>query len=178
MKTQLNEIKRMQQLAGIINENESNESTTNEMATLMSTSKQSGEEKPIVVGDLVAWKLIDYSNDRGMGGSYAGAAVGEVIKILGSRNVAVKVISPSNMIDDVYKVDIQKEGKRIPKKGEKVIVTVSYNSGAGSGSQGTNKLTGTVVFVNMKKPSITIKRENGENATIEIMNLQDIKYIN
>jgi hypothetical protein len=59
MKQPLNEqFIRMQKLAGIITENQYQESTTNEMATLMSTSKQSGEEKSIAVGDLIAWKLI------------------------------------------------------------------------------------------------------------------------
>ena len=71
-------------------------------ATLIRKGGDEGEEKPIVIGDLVAWDLIDRSNDRGMGGSYAGTAVGRVVKILGSRNMTVEVIAPSDMAGDIY----------------------------------------------------------------------------
>ena len=172
---QINEIKRMQLIAGLITESEYHESLINE-ATLINKGQASGVEKPIAVGDLIAWSLRDNSNDRGMGGTYAGTAVGEVVKILGARNVAAEVISPSTAVGDTYKVDKQ-ELKRIPQKGESIVATVSYNTGAGSGSQGTNTVTGIVVNVDPQNASIKLKTEEGKNISLKLEDLSNIKVI-
>jgi len=145
-------------------------------ATLINKGQSMGVEKPIAVGDLIAWNLIDNSGDRGMGGTYAGTAIGEVTKILGSRNVAAEVISPSKNAGDIYKVNKQ-ELKRVPQKGENIVATVSYNMGAGSGSQGKNTIQGVVVDVNMENASIKIKTEDGKSIPVKIRDLNDIKVV-
>jgi translation initiation factor IF-1 len=145
-------------------------------ATLMSKGKSEGVEKPIVVGDLVAWDLVDYSNDRGMGGSYAGTAVGKVVKILGSRNMAVEVIAPSDMAGDTYKVDKQ-ESKRVPQKGENIIASYSYNYGAGSGSQGQTGIRGIVTSINPEKATFRVKQEDGKTTEVSLRDLKILKVV-
>jgi hypothetical protein len=174
MKKQINEIKRMQLIAGLITESEYQESLNE--ATLINKVQSMGVEKPIAVGDLIAWNLIDNSGDRGMGGTYAGTAIGEVTKILGSKNVAAEVISPSKDAGNIYKVNKQ-ELKRVPQKGENIVATVSYNMGAGSGSQGKNIIQGVVVDVNMENASIRIKTEDGKSISVKIRDLNNIKVV-
>jgi len=164
---------KMQKLAGIINEEQFHQ--LNE-ATLINKGQSSGVEKPIGVDDLIYWSLVDYSNDRGMGGTYAGTAIGKIVKILGTKNVSAEVISPSNEVGNIYKVDKQ-ELKRVPKEGENIVATVSYDSGAGSGSQGKDIIKGTVISVNTQNASIKLKTEEGKDITLKLENLSNIKTI-
>jgi hypothetical protein len=144
-------------------------------ATLISRGKSAGVEKPIAIGDLIAWNLTS-NDDRGMGGSYAGTAIGKVTKILGSRNVAAEVVSPLEDAGDIYKIDKQ-ESKRVPQKGEKIVARLSYNMGAGSGSQGENTIQGVVIGVNIEDASIRIKTEDGKSISVKIRDLSDIKVV-
>jgi hypothetical protein len=167
------EFRRMQKLAGLINEEQFHQ--LNE-ATLINKGQSSGVEKPIGVDDLIYWSLVDYSNDRGMGGTYAGTAIGKIVKILGTKNVSAEVISPSNEVGNIYKVGKQ-ELKRVPKEGENIVATVSYDSGAGSGSQGKDIIKGTVISVNTQNASIKLKTEEGKDISLKLENLSNIKTI-
>jgi hypothetical protein len=111
-----------------------------------------------------------------MGGTYAGTAIGKIVKILGTKNVSAEVISPSNEVGNIYKVDKQ-ELKRVPKEGENIVATVSYDSGAGSGSQGKDIVKGTVISVNTQNASIKLKTEEGKDITLKLENLSNIKTI-
>lgn len=167
------EFRRMQKLAGIITEEQFN--PLNE-ANLISKGQSLGTEKSVGEGDLIYWSLIDYSNDRGMGGTYAGTAIGKIVKILGTKNVSAEVISPSNEVGNIYKVDKQ-ELKRVPQEGENIIATVSYNFGAGSGSQGKDTIKGTVVNVNTQNALIKLKTEEGKSISLKLEDLSNIKII-
>jgi hypothetical protein len=167
------EFRRMQKLAGLINEEQFHQ--LNE-ATLINKGQSSGVEKPIGVDDLIYWSLTDYSNDRGMGGTYAGTAIGKIVKILGTKNISAEVISPSNEVGNIYKVGKQ-ELKRVPKEGENIVATVSYDSGAGSGSQGKDIIKGTVISVNTQNASIKLKTEEGKDISLKLENLSNIKTI-
>jgi hypothetical protein len=141
-----------------------------EMATLINKNSSLGSEKPLQVGDTIMWKT--YSNDdRGMGSSVSGRIIGKVVKILGSANLQAEDIKTGNL----YKVS-RNELIRVPNVGDKIEATLSYNSGAGSGSQGSNKISGTVKKVNPEKFSMTIQNENSDKpSVIDLKNLSDVK---
>ena len=173
----MKEIIRMNQLAGIITEGQArkmmqvlNEEEVEEMATLINKNSSLGNEKPLQVGDTIMWKT--YSNDdRGMGSSVSGRIIGKVVKILGTANLQAEDIKTG----DLYKVS-RTELIRVPNVGDKIEATLSYNSGAGSGSQGSNKISGTVKKVNPEKFSITIQSENSDKPSIiDLKNLRDVK---
>jgi hypothetical protein len=173
----MKEIIRMNQLAGLITEGQArkmmrvlNEEEVDEMATLISKNSSLGSEKPLQVGDTIMWKT--YSNDdRGMGSSVSGRIIGKVVKILGTANLQAEDIKTG----DLYKVS-RTELIRVPNVGDKIEATLSYNSGAGSGSQGSNKISGIVKKVNPEKFSITIQSENSDKpSVIDLKNLSDIK---
>jgi len=174
----MKDIIRMNQLAGIITEgqarkmmqilNENEE--VEEMATLINKNSSLGSEKPLQVGDTIMWKT--YGNDdRGMGSSVSGRIIGKVVKILGSANLQAEDIKTGNL----YKVS-RNELIRVPNVGDKIEATLSYNLGAGSGSQGSNKISGTVKKVNPEKFSMTIQSENSDKPSIiDLKNLRDVK---
>jgi len=146
------------------------QSRLNEMATMIKKNSPFGSEKPLQVGDTIMWKT--YSNDdRGMGSSVSGRLIGKVVKILGTANLQAEDIKTG----DLYKVS-RTELTRVPNVGDKIEATASYNFGAGSGSQGSNKISGTVKKVNLEKFSIIIQTENSDKPTIlDLKDLSDVK---
>ena len=152
-----------------LNEDE-DESRLNEMATMIKKNSPFGSEKPLQVGDTIMWKT--YSNDdRGMGSSVSGRLIGKVVKILGTANLQAEDIKTG----DLYKVS-RTELTRVPNVGDKIEATLSYNSGAGSGSQGSNKISGIVKKVNPEKFSMIIQTENSDKPSIiDLKDLSDVK---
>ena len=146
------------------------QSRLNEMATMIKKNSPFGSEKPLQVGDTIMWKT--YSNDdRGMGSSVSGRLIGKVVKILGTANLQAEDIKTG----DLYKVS-RTELTRVPNVGDKIEATLSYNSGAGSGSQGSNKISGIVKKVNPEKFSMIIQTENSDKPTIlDLKDLSDVK---
>ena len=146
------------------------QSRLNEMATMIKKNSPFGSEKPLQVGDTIMWKT--YSNDdRGMGSSVSGRLIGKVVKILGTANLQAEDIKTG----DLYKVSLT-ELTRVPNVGDKIEATLSYNSGAGSGSQGSNKISGIVKKVNPEKFSMIIQTENSDKPTIlDLKDLRDVK---
>ena len=71
-------------------------------ATLISKGKQSGAPAEIKVDDYVRW--YNTVNDRGMSMS-AGMLIGKVIKIVGTKNMQVEVVSPSKDAGDIILVN-------------------------------------------------------------------------
>ena len=179
----MKELIRMNQLAGLITEDQArkmmavlnenqvnNQSRLNEMATMIKKNSPFGSEKPLQVGDTIMWKT--YSNDdRGMGSSVSGRLIGKVVKILGTANLQAEDIKTG----DLYKVS-RTELTRVPNVGDKIEATLSYNFGAGSGSQGSNKISGIVKKVNPEKFSMIIQTENSDKPTIlDLKDLSDVK---
>jgi hypothetical protein len=147
---------------------------TNEMATLVKNNSPLGNEKSLQVGDLIMWNKLDYSNDRGMGPSLIGKIIGKVVKILGSANVHAEEIKTGGL----YKVSF-KELTRVPNVGDKIEATLDYNYGAGSGSQGSNRISGIVTRVNPERMMMSIKGENSDKSTpINLKDLRNIKIFN
>lgn len=146
------------------------QSRLNEMATMIKKNSPFGSEKPLQVGDTIMWKT--YSNDdRGMGSSVSGRLIGKVVKILGTANLQAEDIKTG----DLYKVS-RTELTRVPNVGDKIEATASYNFGSGSGSQGSNKISGIVKKVNLEKFSIIIQTENSDKPTIlDLKDLSDVK---
>ena len=146
------------------------QSRLNEMATMIKKNSPFGSEKPLQVGDTIMWKT--YSNDdRGMGSSVSGRIIGKVVKILGTANLQAEDIKTG----DLYKVS-RTELTRVPNVGDKIEATLSYNSGAGSGSQGSNKISGIVKKVNPEKFSMIIQTENSDKPSIiDLKDLSDVK---
>ena len=173
----MKEIIRMNQLAGIITEGQArkmiqvlNEEEVDEMATLIKKNSSLGDEKSLQVGDTIMWKT--YGNDdRGMGSSVTGRIIGKVVKILGTANLQAE----DSKTGDLYKVS-RAELIRVPNVGDKIEATLSYNSGAGSGSQGSNKISGIVKNVNPERFKITIQTENSDKpSVIDLKDLRDVK---
>ena len=146
------------------------QSRLNEMATMIKKNSSFGSEKPLQVGDTIMWKT--YSNDdRGMGSSISGRLIGKVVKILGTANLQAEDIKTG----DLYKVS-RTELTRVPNVGDKIEATLSYNFGAGSGSQGSNKISGIVKKVNPEKFSMIIQTENSDKPSIiDLKDLSDVK---
>ena len=146
------------------------QSRLNEMATMIKKNSPFGSEKPLQVGDTIMWKT--YSNDdRGMGSSVSGRLIGKVVKILGTANLQAEDIKTG----DLYKVSLT-ELTRVPNVGDKIEATLSYNFGAGSGSQGSNKISGIVKKVNPEKFSMIIQTENSDKPSIiDLKDLSDVK---
>jgi len=142
-------------------------------ATLISKGKQSGAPAEIKVNDYVRW--YSSQNDRGMSVA-TGMYVGKVVKILGSKNMQVEVVSPTTDAGDVYKVT-KDECLRIPQVGEMISATVGYDGGAGSGSQGSASVRGTVAKVDIAKLMISVKSEEGKTLNIKIGDLAKVGIV-
>ena len=176
----MKELIRMNQLAGIItegqakkmmavlNENQvNNQSRLNEMANMIKKNSPFGSEKPLQVGDTIMWKT--YSNDdRGMGSSVSGRLIGKVVKILGTANLQAEDIKTG----DLYKVS-RTELTRVPNVGDKIEATLFYNHGAGSGSSGSNKISGTITKVDLGNMKVAIKTEDSDKPLVA--SLKDLK---
>ena len=142
-------------------------------ATLISKGKQSGAPAEIKVDDYVRW--YNTVNDRGMSMS-AGMLIGKVIKIVGTKNMQVEVVSPSKDAGDMYRV-AKDECQRVPKVGEMISATIKHNGGAGSGSQGSTDIRGTVAKVDLEKQTISVKSEEGKAMNIKVGDLSKINVI-
>jgi hypothetical protein len=140
-------------------------------ATLINRRANPAEIK---VDDYVQWAGTE--NDRGMRVA-TGTYIGKVIKILGSKNIQVEVVFPSTDEGDMYKVT-KEESKRIPAVGETIKAKYSWNSGQGSGSQGSSTLTGTVTKVDIDNAKITVKNQEDKPVTASIRDLSDIVILN
>jgi hypothetical protein len=168
---------RMQKLAGIITEGQAKkmmailtENEIEEMATLIKKNSPFGSEKPLQVGDTIMWKTY-HNDDRGMGPSVSGKIVGKVVKILGSANLHAEDIKTG----DLYKVSL-KELTRIPSEGDKIEATVSYDFGAGSGSQGSNTISGMVKRVDLENMTLILQTENSDKPLkVKIYSLRNVK---
>jgi hypothetical protein len=142
-------------------------------ATLISKGKQTGAPAEIKVNDYVRW--YNAENERGMS-MITGVFIGKVVKILGSKNMQVEVVSPSKDAGDIYKVT-KNECLRIPRVGETISATVGYDGGAGSGSQGTADIRGTVAKVDLEKQTISVKSEEGKVMNLKVGDLSKINII-
>jgi hypothetical protein len=142
-------------------------------ATLIRKGGQTGAPADIKVNDYVQWIMTE--NERGMSVS-KGAYIGKVVKVFGSRNLEVEVQSPSTELGDTYKVS-KEECQRVPQVGEMISANVGYDRGAGSGSQGTSDITGTVAKVDIANQTISIKTEQGKLMKIKIRDLSNINTI-
>ena len=155
-----------EEIRGVLNEN-----LTNEDATLIKKNSPLGNEKPLEVGDLIMWDKLNYSNDRGMGPTVMGKIIGKVVKILGSANLQAEEINTG----DLYKVSFR-ELTRIPSVGDKIEVTSYYNYGAGSGSQGSNRISGIVKKVNLGSMTLMLQPENSDKTfKVSMTDLRNLK---
>ena len=139
-------------------------------ATLIRKGGQTGAPADIKVNDYVQWIMSE--NERGMSVS-KGAYIGKVVKVLGARNMEVEVQSPNAELGDTYKVS-KEECTRVPQVGEKISAKVGSDRGAGSGSQSTSDVAGTVAKVDIANQTISIKTEQGKLVKINIRDLSDI----
>ena len=143
------------------------ENEIGEMATLIKKSSSLENEKSLQVDDLIMWNELDYSNNRGMGATGI-LTVGKVVKILGPANVQAEDIKTG----DLYKVS-RRELTKVPSVGDKIEATLFYNSGAGSGSSGSNKISGTITKVNLGNMKVAIKTEDSDKPLVA--SLEDLK---
>jgi len=167
------EILRMKKLAGLLTEGEYAKALlreteeVDEMATLIKKSSPLENEKSLQVNDLIMWTQLDYSNNRGMGPTGT-RTLGKVVKILGPANVEAEEIKTG----DLYKVS-RKELTKVPSVGDEIEATLSYNYGAGSGSQGSNRVSGTIAKIDLKNMKVAIKTANSDKPLV--VSLEDLK---
>ena len=141
-------------------------------AELIRKSEKTASKSPeIKVNDYVSWYASE--NERGMR-VITGFFIGKVLKIAGSANMEVEVVYPANNEGDVYKVS-KKECNRVPAVGEVISATLSTNGGAGSGSQGSNNITGTVTKVDFAGSKLKLKKEDNKTIDVRISTLSNIK---
>ena len=138
-----------------------------EMATLIKKSSSLENEKSLQVDDLIMWNELDYSNNRGMGATGI-LTVGKVVKILGPANVQAEDIKTG----DLYKVS-RRELTKVPSVGDKIEATLFYNRGAGSGSSGSNKISGIITKVDLGNMKVAIKTEDSDKPLVA--SLKDLK---
>jgi hypothetical protein len=139
-------------------------------ATLLNKGTKAGSPAEIKVNDYVQWTGTE--NDRGMRIA-TDTYIGKVVKILGSKNMQVEVVFPLADEGDMYSVS-KVESKRIPVVGEIINAEYSWDGGQGSGSQGSDTLTGTVTKVDLPNAKITVKDQGGKSVTALIEDLDDI----
>jgi hypothetical protein len=143
---------------------------TNEMATMIRQNPSLPSEKSLQVGDLIMWNTFRF-NQSGMGREVDNTIMGKVVKILGSANVQAEDIKTGNL----FKVSF-KELTRVPNKGDRIEAVYSYDYGVGSGSQGSNKISGIVTNVNTENKMLTLKsEESGKTGKFNISKLKNIK---
>ena len=101
--------------------------------------------------------------------------IGKVIKLSGSK-MQVEVAYPLDDEGDMYNVS-KRESKRVPAVGEIITATYGWDGGQGSGSQGSEKLKGTVTKVDLANAKITVKNQTGKSITADIDDLDDIMIL-
>ena len=139
-------------------------------ATLINKGTKAGSPAEIKINDYIQWTASE--NDRGM--RYAiGTYIGKVVKVLGSKNMQVEVVFPLTDEGDMYKVT-KEESKRIPVVGEIINAKYSWDGSAGSGSQGSKTLAGTVTKVDLTNAKITVKTLEGKLVKAAIEDLSNI----
>jgi uncharacterized protein involved in tellurium resistance len=111
-------------------------------------------------------------NERGM--TISTPVVGRLSKIVGSKNVEIQVISPSNSKGDIFTTD-KNSLKMFPQKGKKVRMDVVMNGGQGSGSQSFDEIEGVVVSADPNTKQIVIKNKEGKNVKLHLYNILKIK---
>jgi hypothetical protein len=111
-------------------------------------------------------------NERGM--TISTPVVGRLSKIVGSKNVEIQVISPSNSKGDIFTTD-KNSLKIFPQKGKKVRMDVVMDGGQGSGSQSFDEIEGVVVSADPNTKQIVIKNKEGKNVKLHLYNILKIK---
>lgn len=137
-------------------------------ATLLNKGTKAGSPAEIKVGDYVQWTSVEsgFINDT---------YIGKVIKLSGSK-MQVEVAYPLDDEGNMYNVS-KRESKRVPAIGEIITATYGWDGGQGSGSQGSEKLTGTVTKVDLPNAKITVKNQTGKSVTAYIEDLDDIMIL-
>lgn len=128
-------------------------------------------KEDISKGDLVFFH--EYENERGMTVS-KGVTIGKVSRIIGSRNVEVTAVSPSNVKGDTLKIQ-KASATPFPKKGQKVRIKAEFNSGSGSGSQSFEDIDGVVVSADPNNAQLVIKNEDGKNVKLHLSQILKMK---
>ena len=145
-----------------------NKNLTNEDSTLIKKNSTLTDGKPLKVGDLIMWDVI---GQGGMGRTLLGRKIGKVVKILGSANLEAEEIKTG----DLYKVSREKL-IRVPGVGDKIEATLDYNYGAGSGSQGSNRISGIVKKVNLEGMTLMLQPENSDKTfKVSMTDLRNLK---
>lgn len=153
-----------EEIRGVLNEN-----LTNEDATLIKKNSTLNDGKPLKVGDLIIW---DEIGRGGMGRTLLGRKIGKVVKILGSANLQAEEIKTG----DLYTVS-RRELTKVPGVGDKIEATLDYNYGAGSGSQGSNRISGIVKKVNLGDMTLMLQYNDSDKPLkIKIFNLRNVKF--
>ena len=153
-----------EEIRGVLNEN-----LTNEDATLIKKNSTLNDGKPLKVGDLIMWNVI---GQGGMGRTLLGRKIGKVVKILGSANLEAEEIKTG----DLYKVSREKL-IRVPGVGDKIEATLDYNYGAGSGSQGSNRISGIVKKVNLGDMTLMLQYNDSDKPLkVKIFDLRNVKF--
>ena len=146
-----------------------NKNLTNEDATLIKKNSTLNDGKPLKVGDLIMWDLI---GQGGMGLTLLGKKIGKVVKILGSANLQAEEIKTG----DLYTVS-RRELTKVPGVGDKIEATLDYNYGAGSGSQGSNRISGIVKKVNLGDMTLMLQyNDSNKPLKVKIFNLRNVKF--
>lgn len=146
-----------------------NKNLTNEDSTLIKKNSTLNDGKPLKVGDLIMWDLI---GQGGMGRTLLGRKIGKVVKILGSANLHAEEIKTG----DLYTVS-RRELTKVPGVGDKIEVTLDYNYGAGSGSQGSNRISGIVKKVNLGDMTLMLQYNDSDKPLkVKIFNLRNVKF--
>jgi len=137
-------------------------------ATLLNKGTKTGSPAEIKVGDYVQWTSLEngFINDT---------YIGKVVKLSGSK-MQVEVAYPLDDEGDMYNVS-KMESKRVPAVGEIITATYGWDGGQGSGSQGSEKLKGTVTKVDLANAKITVKNQTGKSITADIEDLDDIMIL-
>jgi len=152
-----------EEIRGVLNEN-----LTNEDATLIKKNSPFGNEKPLQVGDLIMW---DEIGRGGMGRTLIGRKIGKVVKILGSANLQAEEIKTG----DLHTVS-RRELTKVPGVGDKIEATLDYNYGAGSGSQGSSRISGTVKKINLEGMTLMLQPENSDKTfKVSMTDLRNLK---
>jgi len=146
-----------------------NKNLTNEDSTLIKKNSTLTDGKPLKVGDLIMWDVI---GQGGMGRTLLGRKIGKVVKILGSANLQAEEIKTG----DLYTVS-RRELTKVPGVGDKIEATLDYNYGAGSGSQGSNRISGIVKKVNLGDMTLMLQYNDSDKPLkVKIFDLRNVKF--
>jgi hypothetical protein len=143
-----------------------------EATPIMPSTRARRIAKPedIKANDIVMWT--SFSNERGMY-TASGQLYGKVVKVLGSKSLQVEVIAPAGDEGAVYRVE-KRECTIMPKVGQEMSATTSWDGGAGSGSQGSGNVSGTVKAIDFSREMIAIESASGGTKKYKIEDLSSI----